>query len=203
MEKKYADQRRDAKACPLGACAFFGLFFLFIGAVLFPDCVALACSVEGSSPSNCPKQCTAYSGRGTATCKDPIPDPCPQAQRTDKVWGFAPGWTIFMALAMPAVGVLLYFKQLQYLDGEQAKEVAAQQQLQRQPGLVPQQMQQMQQQQPMMQQQQQPPQTMPVQVPPGVAAGSVVMITAPNGQQLQVLVPAGLAPGQVFNVQVG
>ena len=35
----------------------------------------------------------------------------------------------------------------------------------------------------------------------GVAAGTLLQVTAPDGQVLQVAVPAGVAPGQVFQVQ--
>ena len=35
----------------------------------------------------------------------------------------------------------------------------------------------------------------------GVAPGTLLQVTAPDGQVLQVAVPAGVAPGQVFQVQ--
>ena len=35
----------------------------------------------------------------------------------------------------------------------------------------------------------------------GVAPGTLLQVTAPDGQVLQVAVPAGVAPGQIFQVQ--
>ena len=43
---------------------------------------------------------------------------------------------------------------------------------------------------------------MSVQCPPGVSAGSMVRITDPSGQQLDVVVPAGITEGMSFQVQV-
>ena len=42
---------------------------------------------------------------------------------------------------------------------------------------------------------------MNAQVPLGVAAGQLIMVTAPTGVQLQVPLPAGLEPGQTFPIQ--
>ena len=39
-------------------------------------------------------------------------------------------------------------------------------------------------------------------VPAGVTGGESILITAPGGAQYTVTVPAGLGPGQVFDVQV-
>ena len=41
-----------------------------------------------------------------------------------------------------------------------------------------------------------------VACPQGVTGGGMVMITTPTGQQLQVVVPAGVTPGQMFQVIV-
>ena len=43
---------------------------------------------------------------------------------------------------------------------------------------------------------------MQVQVPPGAAPGAVIVVQTPSGAQIQVAVPAGAAPGQVFMVQL-
>mmetsp|Transcript_84605 Transcript_84605/g.237947 ORF Transcript_84605/g.237947 Transcript_84605/m.237947 type:complete len:588 (+) Transcript_84605:1-1764(+) len=46
-----------------------------------------------------------------------------------------------------------------------------------------------------------PARTLTVQVPLGAAPGTILQVTAPNGQTLQVVVPAGCAVGQTFSMQ--
>lgn len=43
--------------------------------------------------------------------------------------------------------------------------------------------------------------TMKISVPPGTAAGSLVSVRSPEGAELQVTVPVGLAPGQAFDIK--
>ena len=47
-----------------------------------------------------------------------------------------------------------------------------------------------------------PPQTFPVGVPDKTQPGATLQVTAPNGVQLQVVVPDGVAPGNSFPVVV-
>ena len=49
-----------------------------------------------------------------------------------------------------------------------------------------------------------PPQpiTMQVAVPPNAGPGTTLQLQTPDGRQVQVQVPVGVAPGQMFQVQV-